>query len=63
MISGKAYPIHPLDTNSDDARNNPDGTFVARTLQRYLKSLLLVPAQLFHRVCRGSRHDLGDIIP
>lgn len=38
-IGGQTYPVHPLDTNSDDALTNPDG----QTCLGAVRLVLMVP--------------------
>jgi hypothetical protein len=58
-IGGQTYPVHPLDTNSDDALTSPDGQTCLGAVRLVLVSLIstsrlkipiLVPAHLFRRI-------------
>jgi len=58
-IGGQTYPVHPLDTNSDDALTNPDNQtcigavhllFVTLASTSHLKTPIPVPAHLFWRI-------------
>jgi hypothetical protein len=58
-IGGQTYPVHPLDTNSDDALTNPDGqtclgavrlVLVALTSTSRPKTPIPVPTHLFRRI-------------
>jgi hypothetical protein len=58
-IGGQTYPVHPLDTNSDDVLTSPDGqtcvgavrlVLVAPTSTLHPKTPIPVPAHLFRRI-------------
>jgi hypothetical protein len=58
-IGGQTYPVHPLDTNSDDALTNPDGQTCVGAVRLILVALISisrpktpipVPAHLFRRI-------------
>ena len=55
---GQTYPVHPLDTSSDDALTNPDGQTCLGAVRLHVAfpSILLLkppipdPAHLFRRI-------------
>ena len=58
-IGGQTYPVHPLDTNSDDALTNSDGQTCLGAVRLVLVALIStsrpkipipVPAHLFRRI-------------
>jgi hypothetical protein len=70
-IGGQTYPVHPLDTNSDDALTNPDGQNCVGAVRLVLVALIStsrpktpipVPAHLFRGILNLRPHP-GHFIP